>query len=213
MVEQLRRRLEQERGKFQQVSDSLVGIQTDLICLAQTQRDIERAIWILQSVVQATQEALTFYISDPVTAALEAIFPEPYKFITEFVQRRGKTEVDFFLERDGLRVTADPDDAVGGGVTDVVAFAVRVALFSLGQRMGRKTRPVMLLDEPLKFVHGSVNHERVSELFKAVSQECGLQIIMVTGEEESPAIVAKADRVFRVVKRHGVSEVEAENGT
>ena len=208
MVTALRRRLENEKGKYQQVADSLMNIQTDLICLAQSQQDIERAIWILQHVVSSTQEALTFYISDPVTAALEAIFPEPYKFITEFVQRRGKTEVDFFLERDGLRVTADPDDAVGGGVTNIVSIAIRTSLFSLGQRMGRKTRPVLMLDEPFHFVHGKVNLSRVSGLLKAISAECGLQLIVVTGEEDSEEIVSQADRVFRVSKVRGESVVE-----
>ena len=212
MVTDLRHRLEQEKGKHSQISASLAGLQADLVGLARSQKDIERATWILQHVVSETQATLTFYIANPVTAALAAIFPDPYDFVVECTQARGKTEVRFWLKREGLTVSSDPDDSVGGGVINTVAFALRVSLFSLGQRMGKKTRPVIFFDEPFAFVHGTQNLSRISELLKAVSQEVGIQIIAISGEEESSELIAQADRVFYVQKKNGESVVEVQDG-
>lgn len=145
-----------------------------------------------------------WHVNDKVSAAIEAIFPDDeYKFTMEFVQRRGITEADILLiDSQGNRIK--PRDADGGGLANVAAFSLRIALWSLT----KSTRPVFILDEPFHFLHSSDAHSRIADLMKAISRELGVQIIMVTGEDESEEIINGADKVFRVEKVRGVSVVK-----
>jgi DNA repair exonuclease SbcCD ATPase subunit len=203
MIQSLRQRLEQEKGKLAQVLQDKAQAQARLDDLALDKVRIEQAVIILQSVAQAIQDRLSYFVNDSVTAAIEAVFPDDdWTFLLEFIQRRGTTEADLFLgDVWGNRIR--PRDAEGGGLVNVVAFALRVALWSLS----RASRPVLLLDEPVHFLHSKEAHARFSELLSVISQGLGLQIIMVTGEDESEEIVAGADRVFWIKKVRGVSEV------
>lgn len=179
---------------------------TKIDSLKLLQENIEQAQLIIQAVAKETQEQLSWYINDMVTAAIEAVFPtDNYQFYLEFVQRRGRTEADLFLaNKEGNRVK--PSDAEGGGLINVVAFALRVALWSLT----KATRPVLLLDEPFHFLHSRDAHEKVAELLRTISEKLGIQIIMITGEDESEEIIAGADKVFRVTKTRDVSVVREE---
>jgi hypothetical protein len=203
LVGQLRQRLEQEKGKLHQVRLDKEASLFKIDSLKVTRGNIEQAQLIIQEVARTTQEQLSWFVNDMVTAAVEAVFPKDnYQFYLEFVQRRGRTEADLFLADDkGNRVK--PSDAEGGGLINVVAFALRVALWSLT----KATRPVLLLDEPVHFLHSRDAHEKVAELLKTISDKLGLQIIMITGEDESEEIISQADKVFRVSMTKGVSMV------
>ena len=200
----LRHRLEGEKGKLALLQEQAFQAAANIVHYQGLREQLEKAQVVLQTVAQQTQEELRYYISDLVSLALDSIFDQPYTFELEFVQRRGRTEADMYLARDGNRVS--PEDAVGGGVTDLIGLALRVSLWS----MTKHTRNVLLLDEPFKFLHSREMQQRASELLKHLSQQLGLQIIMVTGEDESPEIVAQADRVFRVSMDKGVSSVTEE---
>ena len=50
----------------------------------------------LQVLAQNTQNQLQQRIVDIVQSCLDVVFPDEYKFIFEFVQKRGKTEVDMY---------------------------------------------------------------------------------------------------------------------
>lgn len=202
MITQLRQRLEQEKGRLQQVKDDRNATAISLAELANRKLIIEAVQLIFQTVAQQTQDNLSWYINDMVTAAMEAVFPdEGYQFKLEFVQRRGKTEADLYLA-DAAGNKVKPSDAEGGGLVNVVAFALRVALWSLS----KPSRPVFVLDEPFSFLHSTTAHERVAELLKTLSEKLGLQIIMVTGEE-SEEIISQANRIISVKKIKGISNV------
>jgi len=202
-IRDLRVRLEREKGGFSQVEKDISQSKSVLFNLQIQGVDIEQSTVILQIVAQQTQSQLSFYISDMVTAAIEAVFPDDrYFFQIEFVQRRGKTEADLFLEdAQGNRIK--PSDAEGGGLVNVVAFALRVALWSLT----KQSRAVFVLDEPFMFLHSRDAHAKVAELLSSISERLGLQIIMVTGEDESQEIIEGANKVIRIKKTKGVSAI------
>lgn len=195
-VSQLRRRLEQEKGRHAHIMAELANNEAVLASLRAEREEIEQGQVIAQQVAQVTQAQVTIWITDMVGPAIEAVYPDDeYRFHLEFVQRRGATEADIMLmDPAGNRIR--PRDADGGGLLNVAAFALRVALWSLS----KSTRPVFVLDEPFVFLHSREYHARVAELLKEVSDRLGVQIIMVTGEEESEEIIGRADRVFRVSK-------------
>jgi DNA repair exonuclease SbcCD ATPase subunit len=202
MIKQLRSRLDQEKGKLSQLQCDLEQTQTALGVLEKDRTRIEKASIIIQEVSRQTQENLSWKISGLVSLAMDAIFPDDdYEFSFTFTPRRGRTEADIFL-RDSKGNPIKPFDADGGGLINVVAFALRVSLWSLK----RNTRPVLLLDEPFMFLHSRDAHTRVSELLKTISEKLKLQIIMISGEE-TQEIIKGADNVIKIKKIKGISEV------
>ena len=183
--------LEQRRGKLALLKDSyeqmLQGIEENEKSLVHH----EKAKEIIREVGRKTQEQLQYHISDITSLALEGVFPDPYRLEMEFVQRRNKTECDIYFSRNGERI--DPMSASGGGAVDVAAFALRIASWSLQKP---NTRPVIILDEPMRFLSEDLQ-EQASTVLKEISDKLGIQFIIVTHE---PTITAYADKVFEVYK-------------
>jgi len=77
-------------------------------------------------------------------------------------------------------VEVDPLSASGGGVVDVAAFALRLSCLCLSKP---KRRHLLVLDEPFKFVSEEYRH-RIRGMMEKLSEEMGVQIIMVTHIKE-----------------------------
>jgi DNA repair exonuclease SbcCD ATPase subunit len=197
-IQQLRTQLEQSKGRRQQIKDDLKLIREDITQLKVDLIRHEKALEIVREVGLKTQQQLQYHISDITSLALEAIFDNPYALVVEFVQRRGKTECDLYFERDGEKV--DPLLASGGGTVDVAAFALRIASWSM---MRPRTRNVMILDEPLRFVSAKYQ-EKASAMIKEISEKLGIQFIIVTHNE---VLASYADKTFEVTIKKGVSHV------
>jgi DNA repair exonuclease SbcCD ATPase subunit len=152
---------------------------------------------LFQGAAEATQKQLEFHVSGLVSSALKAVWDDPYKFILEFVQKRGKTEAELWIERDGERMK--PLDAAGGGVVDIISLALRMAFWSLT----KTSRPLLILDEPLKQLSADLQ-SKASDMLKSISEKLGIQILMVTHEK---ALLDAVDKQFEVKLVDGVSEV------
>ena len=161
--------------------------------------NVKKAQAIIITVAKSIQSKLEYNISGLVTLALQGIFEDAYSFVLSFVEKRGKTEAEIYLERDDMSL--DPLMASGGGVVDVVSFALRVSLWSLQRAKLRRT---IVLDEPFK--HLSVELQILAvQMLKELSNKLGLQFIMVTHASE---IISGADKVFYVSLEDGISMVE-----
>ena len=136
-------------------TDSLVSKQTQVQGLLQSLKDHEMASAILLNVAKKTQQELAYRLSNLVSTCLSSVFHEPYEFEVSYVDRRGKTEVEFYLTRDGMSLD-NPILSVGGGVVDVVAFGLRVSCLCLSTPPLRR---VLILDEPFRGVHGREQQE------------------------------------------------------
>jgi DNA repair exonuclease SbcCD ATPase subunit len=201
MLTHIKTNIEQRRGRYQQLLIEKEAILAKIKKLEMEKTTIEKARAIINTVAQQTQIQVEKYLSDLCTSALEAIFEEPYKTHVEFVQRRNRTECDIYFTKKDNRIS--PLDASGGGVINVASFALKV-----GTLMLSTNRKILFTDEPFNFLHSSVYHNRVAELLETLSNQTKLQILMVTGEEESESIISKANRVYRVKMNKGVSTVE-----
>ena len=161
-------------------------------------KDHETARSLFQRAAEITQERLAIHLSDLVSLALKTVFDDPYKFKVEFVSKRGGTECNLlFIDKDSNEY--QPLSSCGYGAADVASLALRVAYHSLG-----KTRPVLVFDEPLKFL-STDRMEKASELIKSLSKELGLQFIIVTHSEE---LASNADMIFKVSQNNGISQVK-----
>lgn len=197
-LQDLRNQLERARGRKAQIDSSITSTQEELRKIQVSLRRHESAREIIRKVGLETQQQLQFHISDITSLALESVFNDPYQLVVEFVQRRNKTECDLYFARQGENM--DPLSASGGGAVDVAAFALRIASWSM---MSPRTRPVIILDEPLRFLSAD-NQEKASVMIKELSQRLGLQFIIVTHE---PILAAYADKVFEVSIKKGKSKV------
>ena len=137
--------------------------------------NLEEALVIVRDVIQAIQQTAHKQIADVVTQCLQAIFGEKaYQFQIDFEQARGQTEVHLYLTRNKQRV--DPMEAAGGGVADVVSFALRVSSLALSNP---RIRPFLCLDEPFKFLSRGYRL-RVRSLIEQLSEERDFQFLLVT---------------------------------
>jgi DNA repair exonuclease SbcCD ATPase subunit len=192
-ITELRSAFDRKQGELDQLKRQLKDEEAHL---KQAEKDVqwsEKARAIIQKVARETQQSLEYHVGELVTLALNGIFPDPYKFVVEFVERRNKSECDLFFERAGEKV--HPFDSSGGGAVDVASFALRSSIWSLG-----KSRNVLGLDEPFRFLSRELQ-PLASEMLAEISHRLGLQIIMIT---HSPDLIEGADRVFKTsLKKSG----------
>ena len=194
----MRAELNRRRGKQQQVIGQLALLDKKLVTLQSERLEVDQASVVIQEVARLTQEELKYQISEIVTLALSAVFDDPFEFEAFFEQRRNQIECDLFFKREGELI--DPLTASGGGAVDVAAFALRVALWALKTN---RTRPILILDEPMKFISKGYR-ERASSMLKMISTKLGVQIIMVSHAEE---YIENADCVHEVKIKKGISRI------
>lgn len=197
-IQQLRARLEQAKGRRDAYRAQLASEKGRLTALTRELDEAQSAHQILQESARLTQEKIRYRVSQLVTLGMEAVFKEPYTFHIQFDALRGKTsaEIQFLLGEDAI----NPLDAAGGGVCDVAALTLQFSLFTLRGNL----RPLMILDEPLKWLKGGDLPDKGAQLLYELSHKLGIQIIMVS---HSPELIEHADKVFRVTKKHGISTI------
>lgn len=129
---------------------------------------------VFQTVAATLQSRVQGVVSAIVTRCLFTVFGEnAYTFETRFVEKYGKSLAEFVLIRDGVEF--DPLDGVGGGITDVVAFGLRLSVLVLS----RNRRRLLILDEPFRFVSARFR-PALCEMLEALADEFGLQLLQVT---------------------------------
>jgi hypothetical protein len=202
-IKSLRNNLEQKKGQKIKVEQDILTLRKEIAAKKQDLQKHEKAREIIRIVGKSTQEQLSFHISDITSLALEAIFNDPYKLQIEFVPRRNKTECDLYFVRNENKV--DPLKASGVGAVDVAAFALRIAAWSM---QTPHSRNVMLLDEPFKHLKGVKANLRLLDMINEISNRLKLQTIMVSDERvDKEDIYEKADRVFEVTIKKGISKI------
>lgn len=182
--------------------ESLVSLEASLAGFRVREADLQLGTVLIQETAKETQDRLRIHVQDLVQSALGAVFPGVYDFRLLFTPRRGRTEVDIYLDKDGAQI--NPMDSSGGGVVDVVSFALRVVSWSISG-----TEPTLVLDEPMKWVSAGLR-PRCAELIRALSDRLKLQIIMVTHD---PELAEVADNIFIVDQKRRRSFVVKREGT
>ena len=204
-IQSLRNKLEYRKGQRDKIQDTINSLKAKIKTDKQNLVRHEHALEIVKQVGLATQKQLEYHLSEQVSLAMEAVFDDPYELIVNFLEKRGKTEVDLLFSRRGL--TFSPMGNAGGGAIDIGSLALRIAYWAI--REDKKVRPLLLLDEPFSRLKGQNANQRALAIIREISQQLGLQIIMISDERVSREdIIANADRVFQVSRdKQGVSEV------
>lgn len=191
----------------EKLNKAIIKRQSNIELLAQRKQRLEeiktetekvlKSISVCQNVATEVQKQLSVKIDTIVNLALTTCFGDEYTFKLNYVPARGKTEVEFLLLQNGKEI--DPTMQCGGGLTDILVFALRIAVYNISH-----TDNVMIFDEPMKFLSKGFR-EKASELVHTLSERINIQFIEVTHITE---MMENSDKRFVIKKINGVSEVE-----
>jgi hypothetical protein len=157
-----------------------------------------KARTVIQVVAQKTQKNLEYHISHIISLALASVWSDPYQFVVRFIPSRNKTVCEMKLSRNGEE--CDPIDSAGGGVCDVVSFALQISYLLMKPGLRR----TILCDEQFSFLHSPLLQRNCSDMVKTLSERTKIQIILVSGQSE---ITECADKQFKARLVNGVTEI------
>ena len=205
-LQNIKNKIEYRKGQCAQLQKSIDTLSDTIKHDKRSLHQHEKALEIVKYVGLNMQKQLEYHLSTQVSLAMEAIFDEPYKLKVNFIEKRGKTEVELlFVKRD---LEFPPIGSAGGGAIDIASLALRIAYWSM--RQDTKVRPLLLLDEPFSRLKGEDANKRALAIVQEISQKLGLQIITVS-DERMPRedIISNADKVFHVSQnKEGESKVK-----
>lgn len=142
-------------------------------------QDLKQALSVAQDVAQAVQQEAHRKIADIVSKSLDAVFDDNLEFKIRFEQKRGRTEAQLLLFKNGVEL-GNPMDSTGGGVLDLCSFALRLSAICLTRPPVRK---LLVCDEPFKHLSAEFR-PRVRELILRLAKELDFQVVMVTHSPE-----------------------------
>lgn len=169
-------RIEKAKAEHEYNKKKLLELQKEKTELIQKAADIEQAQILFQKTAAIIQKEVHSKISTLVTRCMKAIFDDDFEFIINFEQKRGKTEAELIIKKQGN----EEDPLFGsGGELDVASFALRLSALLLQQPPLRK---LLILDEPFRCVDAA-KRPRLRKLLEALSTELDIQIIMITHDK------------------------------
>lgn len=189
-----RRHLERQRAEALTLAQNGRAVLADIQQLEQVFDLHTRAAHILAAIGEQRQDAAQRQIEALVTQGLQTIFDDTLSFhLTPGV--RAKTPVVDMIVRTTLPTgnTVDTDvlDARGGGLAATIGFLLRLVILLLSRT---RQDTILFLDET--FAHVSADYlPRLIAFLKEIVEHTGVQIVMVTHEEQ---FVIAADTVYRL---------------
>jgi len=158
-------------------------------------RVCEAAMTIVTTMGESLQPRISTRLSSVASHALRSVFPDPYQVVIEFMPTaRGTIDATIQFERAGQRfkpVLPSGQLLAGGGPVEVAAWGLRVALWG---QLRPRPRPIMLMDEPFRFLQEDL-HPVAGEVLREIAEQAGVQFIMVT---HSQKLAEAADNVVEV---------------
>lgn len=205
-IQALQSRYDRESGILSSLEERL---STSRENLESTNRDVaigEQVQLLFAKTSEFARAQIKVHVERTVTAALQAVFGREMRFEVSLRELGGQSAADWkvvdSIEDAGgeYEVAGDPEEARGGGVSDIVSLALRLAMLEL---VRPKPEGPIILDEVGK--HVSAEHrEALGEFLRSYAASTGRQIILVTHMDE---LASAADVAYRVTRENGVSEV------
>lgn len=191
--------LDQQKGQRDLLTQQQQTLSKELDDVVALYDGLIEAREVVNNVMLATQITIKDFIEEVVSLGLKTVFGDDYGFVIEYEIKRNKSEAKPFVTKGGEQF--DPKDECGGGVIDVAALGLRMALWALAED---KPEPVLVLDEPGRFVSKD-RIDKFGAMLKEFSAMFGVQIIMVTHMD---SLAQLADASFVVTQTNGISNVE-----
>jgi DNA repair exonuclease SbcCD ATPase subunit len=203
-LQNLKNLFNQKLGKLNAVTNSLNTCENRIKELELNEDMISKASLFLQSLSDTARIQVIEKISGLVTEVLQAVKDKNMEFKMVLGTERNQPDLKFYVVDKLTGKEFDVLESCGGGIADLVSFALRISLLLKWQP---KLERILIVDEALKFVSVS-DQELAGEFVRKLSEQLGLQIIFIS---HSKTLAEKAHRCFEVIKENGVSRVEERN--
>ena len=189
-------------GQKQLLEQQLQDKQNGLDQTRQNLATWEQVQVLFTKVSEYAREQLKARIEETVTAALTAVFGEGYTFRINMRQLGNQPAAEWQVvsQYGDEEVAASPEDARGGGITDVVSLALRLAMLEI---LRPRPEGPIVFDEPAKMVSAEYAGN-LAYFLKQYAEKTGRQVVMVT---HNPQLAEAADKSYLVTQKEGVSEV------
>lgn len=184
--------LKTETARMEEYEQSIVDAQEEA-------EAAEEAKEIMQKAAKMSQDHLAYHLSSIVTQAVQAVVEKPYEFVCEFVERRGTSEADLYLMKDGKKY--DILDGTGGGIADVCSFSLKIAYLMLSNN-----DKVLIIDEVSRHINSPRQRENFADVMRKLSDEFQVQMIINSTVPEYEIV---ADKVFRLSQVNNETKVNA----
>ena len=193
-AEALRRDFYNSEGRLAAMKEDFEQVEHSLSLDKGNMLIFQEAQLFLQSAAEQAKEQAKNLLESVVTSALQQVFESDISFEIELKESRGRTEAEFYvvINMGDQIIRATPQDSRGGGVVDIVAIALRIAILQLYN--DPHIKGPIILDEPGKHVSEEFAI-KLATFLQEISSYFGRQIIMVTHQHDLAAI---ADRAFQV---------------
>lgn len=193
---------QQRQAEKRLLEQRLQQLESELVRTIEELENSTQARILLQEVAEFAREQARQQIEALVTSALQFVFGGDTRFRVEVEEKNRQPSAEFYLTSTydgGYQVETRPQEARGGGVVDVVALALRIALLEACGLPGP-----LLLDEPGKHVSEEYS-QQVATFLKQLSQSFGRQVILVTHNQH---LAQSGDKAFLVELQQGISRVK-----
>lgn len=167
----MRTQLNKVLNRLEDRDIEVVELEKELEAAYSVIEQTEKAHQIIQKAAKMSQDPLAAHLSGIVTQAIQAVIEKPYEFVCEFVERRGSTEADLYLIKNGEYF--DILGGTGGGLADVCSFALKVAYLLLSN-----VDRVLIIDEVSRHINSARQRENFAEVLAHLSKEFDIQMII-----------------------------------
>lgn len=130
------------------------------------------------------------HIENIVTMAIQTVYEQPYVFKLLYEEKRGAVYCTPLIV-DGVD-EYQPKDSMGGGMLDIIGFALRITLWSM---QNPRSDNVFLLDEPFRFT-GQLS-AKAGLMLKTLSEKLKFQVLLVTHDD---SLIDVCDKVWVITK-------------
>jgi DNA repair exonuclease SbcCD ATPase subunit len=187
-------------AKIEVLRESKTELESRLKSLKTYVFHLNEALTVMNAVGVLNADESNKIIEEIVTETLRIVYDESYSFVVENSVQRNQPETNFYVKI-GDKTYSLRNEELGGGVIDIVSFALRVTAWAIS---GNRSDNIMVADEPIKNLD-STRILKAGEMIKKLSTDLGLQFLIVTHSNELMDI---ADSLFDVKKVRQNSVVE-----
>lgn len=180
-LENLKSLFHQETGMLHQLKQSKKEMEEQVLSLQEEKNGLELKRIILQEASQEARKQAKETLESVATNALQYIMGEHVSLVIKLSEKGNSPTASFFVRKEygDYVVETDPAEEEGGGIADIVAFSVFIAMLQL---TGGSNVASLFLDEPSKFVSAGYS-DKVANFLYDVSKSINRQAFMVTHDE------------------------------
>lgn len=202
-VSSARSRVEQRKGQRDKLQQQRDALQASLTELRDRHDTITKAIILLDEAGNFSREQARAQVEQLTSMALQSVYGGGYQFRLVTRKIGQNTAIDIVVVSpytDGDEIETTGTDSRGGGIVDLQALALRIAMLETYRPMIDGS---VLLDEPCKHVSADFI-QSAGQLLKMIAEFFGRQLIMVTHNEH---LAGLADQTIRIELVNGASVV------